>query len=129
MEATQLIPGESLSALGTSLRDSLSSMVVSCHAGSGSSGHSAALSSSRPGSKRPSTDDGTPIRGGSKRLIHDVGSQATPSNSAGSDGLNNSASSGVSTGSIITGFTSSTGTGSINMPTVKEAKIPELNCL
>ena len=30
--------------------------------------------------------------------------------------------------SIITGFTGSTRTGSINMPTVKEAKIPELNC-
>ena len=35
---------------------------------------------------------------------------------------------GTSLLSIITGFTSSTGTGSINMPTVKEAKIPELNC-
>ena len=35
---------------------------------------------------------------------------------------------GASLLSIITGFTGSTGTGSINMPTVKEAKIPELNC-
>ena len=104
-------------------------MVSSCHAGSGSSGHSASLSSSRLGSKRVSTDDGTPIRGGSKRPRHDVGSQGTPSNSAGnSNRPSNSASSGVSTGSIITGFTGSTGTGSINMPTVKEAKIPELNC-
>ena len=103
MEATQSISVESLSALRTSLRDSLSSMISSCHAGSDSSGHSAALSSSRPGSKKLSSDNGTPIRGGSKRLIHDVGSQGTPSNSAGnSDGLNNSASSGVSTGSIIT---------------------------
>ena len=44
MEATQWIPGVSLGALGTSLRDSLSSVVSSCHAGSGSSGQSAALS-------------------------------------------------------------------------------------
>ena len=35
---------------------------------------------------------------------------------------------GASLLSIITGFTGSTRTGSINMPTVKEAKIPELNC-
>ena len=129
MEATQWIPGASLGALGTSLRDSLSSVVSSCHAGSGSSGQSAALSSSRLCSKRPSTDDGTPIRGGSKWPRHDVGSQGTPSNSAGnSDGPSNSAGGGVSTGNIITGFTGSTGTGSINMPTVKEAKILELNC-
>ena len=104
MEATQCIPGESLNALGTSLRDSLSTMVSSCHAGSGSSnGDSAALSSSRPESKRPSTDNGTPTRRGSKRLRHDVSSQRIRSDSAGnSDGPSNSASSGVSTGSIIT---------------------------
>ena len=136
MEATQWIPGESLNALGTSLRDSLSSIVSSCHAGSDSSEDFAALSSSRLVSKMPSTNNGTPIRGGSKRRRHDVGSQGTPSDSASnSDGPSNSASSewyilvlGASLLSIITGFTSSTGTGSINIPTVKEVKIPESNC-
>ena len=95
-------------------------------------------------SDRPSTNDGTRIRGRSKRPRHDVASQGTPSSSAGisvnRDGLSNSASSGVNTGSIITGLTGSTTpaaavsgtnaiagtiTGSMNMLTVKEAKKPE----
>ena len=94
-------------------------------------------------SERPSTNDGTRIRGGSKRARHDVASQRTHSSSAGisgnRDGPSNSASSGVSTGSIITGLTGSTTpaaavsgtnaiagtiTGPMNMLTVKEAKKP-----
>ena len=81
-------------------------------------------------SESPSTNDGTHIQGRSKRLRHNV----APSNSA---------SSGVSIGSIITGLTGSTNTaaavsgtnaiagtitGLMNMLTVKEAKKPELNC-
>ena len=142
MEATRWISGESLNALGASLSDSLSSIVSSGHDRSESSGHSAALSSSRPGSKRPSSNDVTPTRGVSKRPRHSISSQGNPSSSVGisgnGDGPSNSASSGVSTGSTITtgltGITASaaavsgtsavagTRTGLTNMLTVKEAK-------
>ena len=49
--------------LGISLSASLSSMVSSCHTGLDNSGYSAGLLSSRPGSKRPSTNYGSSIRG------------------------------------------------------------------
>ena len=119
--------------LGNSLGASLSSVVSSCRTGSDSSAGSATLSSSRAGSKRPSTNDGSSIRGGSKRPRRDVGSQGTPSSSASIGGT--SAGGGVSTGNTNTGLTGNTATSaglsstnSINMLTVKEAKMPALSC-
>ena len=148
MKATRWISFESLNALGASLSDSLLSIVSSGHARSESSGYSAALSSSRPGSKRPSSNNSTPTRGVSKRPRHSISSQGTPSSSDGisgnGDGPSNSARSGVSTRSTITtgltGITASaaavsgtsavagTRTGLTNMLTVKEAKMPEVSC-
>ena len=80
-------------------------------------------------------------------LVHlyeaDPSGQGTPGISGNRDGPSNSASSGVSTGSIITGLTGSTTlaaavsgtngiagtiTSSMNMLTFKEAKKPELDC-
>ena len=119
---------DSLNAMGTSLRDSLSTIVSFVRLEQ--IVLDILLLSPPIHSESPSTNDGTHIRGGSKQLRHNVTS-------------NNSASSGVSIGSIITGLTGSTNpaaavsgtnaiagtiTGLMNMLTVKEAKKPELNC-